>query len=146
MRRAAFVAMTLGIVLISSVLCCAQDFKQYPGSKLDEKLSATASQAAPGMQSQVYTSADSFDKVSTFYRERYKEYVMPGTNRMPDSARQSAHPGPQVQHAFFILDDGKSLADSKYWMSVQYPLVGSSDGTDLKDIQNVTAIQTVQKK
>jgi len=42
--------------------CLAQDFKPYAGSKLDEKASREASAAAPGKQSEVYTTADSFDQ------------------------------------------------------------------------------------
>jgi hypothetical protein len=125
----------LGVLLISSAI--AQDFKQFPGSHLDDAASREASKAAPGKESQVYTTSDSYDKVVAFYKGMYKQ----------DTAMHTTGPklpsGEQVQWAFFLIDGGKGLASSKYWMKVQHPYVGGADG---KDIRDLTVIQTVRSK
>ena len=60
--------LSLFLVVVSMVLaavnapCSAQDLKLYPGAKLDEKSSREASAAAPGKQSEVYTTGDAFEK------------------------------------------------------------------------------------
>lgn len=126
MRR--FALLFVGMLAVA----LAQDFKLYPGSKLDEKASRDASATAPGKQSDVYTTTDAFDKVYAFYKGLYKEYTMP---RMP--------PGRQIKWAFFILDGGKDLSNSKYWMKIQRPYIGGADG---KDVRDVTVIQTVRTK
>jgi hypothetical protein len=113
----------------------AQDFKPYAGAKLDEKASREASAAAPGKQSEVYTTADAFDKVHAFYKGQYKEVPM---SRPPPKIA-----GQQVKWAFFILDGGTSLADSRFWMKIQWPYIGRADGKDFRD---VTVIQTVRTK
>jgi hypothetical protein len=116
--------------------CLAQDFKTYPGSKLDEKGSSEASSSAPGKQSQVYTTDDAFDKVYAFYKDLYKEYTMPVLSPKLGS-------GQQIKWAFFILDEAKDLKSSKYWMKIQRPYVGGTDG---KDVRDITVIQTVHAK
>jgi hypothetical protein len=125
-----------GMVLgAANVPGMAQDFKPYPGSRLDEKASREASAAAPGKQSEVYTTADDFDKVHAFYKGKYKEVPM---SRPPPKVA-----GQQVKWAFFILDDGTSLANSNHWMKIQWPYVGRVDGQDARD---ATVIQTVRTK
>jgi hypothetical protein len=58
MRRFALFLIVASMLLSSvSVPCLAQDFKPYTGSKLDETASREASAAAPGKQSDVYTTA-----------------------------------------------------------------------------------------
>jgi hypothetical protein len=114
----------------------AQDLKLYPGAKLDEKSSQEASAAAPGKQSEVYITADTFEKVYAFYKGAYKEYTMSSSSpKLPS--------GQQIRWAFFIIDGGKDLATSKYWMKIQRPYVGGADGQDVRDI---TIIQTVRSK
>jgi hypothetical protein len=125
-------------MLITSVNipCLAQDFKPYAGSKPDEKASREASAAAPGKQSEVYTTGDAFDKVYAFYKGLYKEYPMRGSGpKLPS--------GQQIRWAFFIIDGGKDLLSSRYWMKIQRPYVG---GADAKDIRDISVIQTVRAK
>ena len=113
-----------------------QDFKPYPGSKVDEKASREASAAAPGKESQVYTTMDALDKVNAFYKGLYKEITKGNSGpKLPS--------GEQVRWVFFAIDGGPSLAQSKYWMKIQRPYVGGTDG---KDIRDVTVIQTVRTK
>jgi hypothetical protein len=137
MRRFALFLVVAGMLLaFVNVPCLAQDFKPYTGSKPDEKASSEASAAAPGKQSEVYTTGDAFDKVYAFYKGMYKEYTMRSSGpKLPS--------GQQIKWAFFIIDGGKDLSSSKYWMKIQRPYVGGADG---KDIRDITVIQTVRAK
>jgi len=126
---------TFTLLLIVAGMCLAQDFKPYAGAKLDDKASREASAAVPGKQSEVYTTGDSFDKVYAFYKGVYKEFSMRGAPKLPN--------GQSIKWAFFLVDGEKDLASSKYWMKVQRPYVGGTDGADVRDI---TIIQTVHAK
>ena len=135
MTRSAYLA---GLcVLLVSTLSMAQELKIFPGAQLDQKASHEASQAAPGKESQVYTTSADLDKVVAFYKGLYKQ----------DTSMRSTGPklpsGQQVLWMFFIIDGGTNLANSKYWMKVQRPYVGGTDG---KDIRDITIIQTVRTK
>lgn len=118
----------------------AQDFRVYPGSKIDQAAGHQASTQASGAQCEVYTSADSFDKIYGFYKGLYREAPTPlPTQKLPD--------GENIKWAFFILDQGKDLSHSQYWMKIQRPYIGTiGDGDlDFKDIRNVSVIQTIHK-
>lgn len=135
--RTSMICFLAGMFLATvSIPCGAQEFKQYAGSKVDEKASREASSAAPGKLSEVYTTSDALDKVYTYYKGLYKEFTMRSTGpRLPS--------GQQVKWYFFILDGGTTLADSKSWMKIQRPYVGGADGQDIRDL---TIIQTVKTK
>ena len=136
MRRSVSLLLAGMLFASANVLCLAQDFKPYAGSKLDERASREASAAAPGKQSQVYTTGDSLDKVYAFYKGLYKEFTMRSTGpKLPS--------GQQVKWFFFIVDGGTTLANSKLWLKIQRPYVGGADGQDIRDI---TIIQTVRTK
>ena len=128
MRRLALTSTVAGMRIAAiGIPCLAQDFKPCPGCTLDEKAGREPTAAAPGKQSQVWTTSDSFDKVYAFYKGLYKEYTMRhGGGKLPS--------GQQVRWAFFILDGGKDLASSAYWMKTQWPYVGRTDGKDVRDI------------
>lgn len=138
MQRFVYSGLVMSVILISaSAFGIAEELKVFPGSRLDEKASAEASQAAPGKVSQVYVTSESFDKVFAFYKGIYKQ----------DLSMHSTGPklpsGEQIQWAFFLIDSGTKLSNSNFWMKVQHPYVGGSDG---KDIRDVTVIQSVRKK
>ena len=138
MRKSAYYLVALSVLLVSTTaLGVAQELKSFPGSRLDQNASTEASQAAPGKQSQVYITSESFDKVLAFYKASYKQ-----DTTMP-AAGPKLPSGQQVQWAFFIIDGGKNLATSRYWLKVQHPYVGGMDG---KDIRDVTVIQSVRSK
>ena len=123
-------------LLAGSAPCRAEDFKPYPGSKVDETASSEASATVPGKESLVYTTSDALDKVFSFYKGLYKEITMRSTGPALPS-------GEQVHWFFFTIDGETSLAKSKFWMKVQRPYVGGTDG---KDIRQITVIQTVRAK
>ena len=140
MQLRLFCVITVCVVLGFAGFLAAQDFRQYPGSKFDEKASEQASAVAKGMECHVYTTDDSLDKVHAFYKALYKEFV-------PPFPRQKLPNGQEVRWAFFIIDSGKDLADSKYWMKVQRPYIGTVDnGADFKDIREVSVIQTIRRR
>jgi hypothetical protein len=126
------------VLVILSALSLALDFSQYPGSKLDEKASQQASSVAKGMECQVYITADSYDKVYTYYKALYKEVAVPfPSQKLPN--------GKEVQWAFFILDGGKDLSHSKYWMKIQRPYIGDvDDEAKFQDVRDITVVQTVR--
>jgi hypothetical protein len=137
MRRFAVFVLVVGTILAwTNVPSMAQDFKPYPGSKLDEAASREASAGAPGKQLEVYTTGDPFDKVYAFYKGLHKEFVMGSSGpKLPS--------GQPIRWAFFIIDGGKDLASSKYWIKIQRPYVGGAEG---KDVREITIIQTVHNK
>ena len=136
-RQTYYLAWLTVFLVSTSAFGIAQDLKLFPGSQRDEKASREASQAAPGKESQVYTTSEGFDKVFAFYKAAYKQ----------DTTMRATGPklpsGQQVQWAFFLIDRGANLATSKYWMKIQRPYVGGTDG---KDIRDVTVIQSVRTK
>jgi len=119
----------------------AGDFKLYPGASADQTAARQASSQASGLQSEVYTSGDSFEKIYAFYKAKYKEALVPfQTQKLPD--------GKALKWAFFILDGEKDLARSHFWLKIQRPYIGTvGDGAfDIKNIRNVTVIQTIRRR
>ncbi len=128
--------MFAGVVLTAE----AQDFKVFPGSRTDPTASKQAS--SPRTKSEIYTTDSSFEKVVAFYRARYPEYAW----RIPAPSLPS---GKKVQWAYFLIDGAKDIRESKYWLKVQRPYIGTigeDGGPDFKDIRDLTVIQTVQKR
>ena len=129
-------------LLPSAVAAGEEGFKTYPGAEYDKKSSEAASQVQSGTKVDVYTTDDSFDKVVTFYKDLYKEYNMP--------AKPPYIPDKKVTWAFFLMDGGKDLRDSKHWMKIQRPYIGSTkmDGAKVafSDIRDVTVIEVLQIK
>jgi len=116
----------------------AQDFKPYPGAKLEEKYSKQASRS--GMTCQVFVSNDSFEKVYAFYKGAYREHTWPvSPPKLPT--------GREIQWAYFLLDGAKDLAHSKYWLKIQRPFIGTvNDELDFKDIRELSLIQVVRRQ
>ena len=127
------------VLVIAGTLSVAQDFKQYPGSRLDDKASQQASAVDKGMEVQVYTTSDAFEKVYSFYKSLYKEIAVP-------FSRQATPTGKEVKWAFFVLDGGKDLMHSNYWMKVQRPYIGTvDDEANFQDVREMSVIQTVRR-
>ncbi len=138
MKRFAYGVLALSALLaFSGASGLAQELKLFPGSQLDDKASSEASKTVPGKESKVYTTSENFEKVFAFYKGAYKQdtSMPPAGPKLPS--------GQQIQWAFFIIDGGTKLSNSNYWMKIQHPYVGGTDG---KDIRDLTVIQLVRKK
>jgi hypothetical protein len=127
-----------GGVAMVCLLARAEDFRTYPGAKLDSQLSHQAS--SPRAQCRVYTTDDSFDRVYAYYKGQYKEFPW----KLPKPQLPS---GKQLQWAYFILDGAPDLAHSKHWLKIQRPMAMTADveRLELKDIRDVSVIQTVDR-
>jgi hypothetical protein len=139
----------MALRLAMGMVVLAQGFKVYPGAKKytppETEEAKEAAKMAPGTVSTIYLTDDSFEKVASFYRSVGKEFAMPGmqnSGKLPN--------GQAISMVFFILDGAASLKESKSWMKVQRPYIGSVDfksGTpEYKDVRDVTLIQSVEKK
>lgn len=140
MKKIAIVS--LFVVLVLSPFVFASEFKVYPGAKIDEKTTKEANEAAQGakmsnVKSTIYTTTDSFPKVTSFYKGMSKEYIMPrasGTSGKPKKYEKY-----DLYEAFFIFDDAKDLASSKLWVKIQRPYIGN-------DVRDITVILVTEKK
>jgi len=141
MKKIAIVS--LFVVLVLSPFVFASEFKVYPGAKIDEKTTKEANEAAhqgakiSNGQSTIYTTMDSFPKVTLFYKSMSKEYIMPrasGTSGKPKKYEKY-----DLYEAFFIFDDAKDLASSKLWVKIQRPYIGN-------DVRDITVILVTEKK
>ena len=91
------------------------------------------------MEVRVYTSGDNFEKVYSFYKSLYKEVAVP-------FPKQILSNGQEVKWAFFVLDGGKDLMHSNYWMKVQRPYIGTvDDEANFEDVRDISVIQTVHR-
>ena len=124
---------TILIVSLTLTVVYAEDFKVYPGAKLDEQLTKEAVQQAVqanvDIKPSIYVTDDSFDKVFSFYQRIGKEYQMPyakpgKVQRLPS--------GKELKAAFFIFDGASDLASSKKWIKIQRPYIspGMKEGPD----------------
>lgn len=123
----------------------AGSFAEYPGAKLDKKLTdkaqAASDKAGKKASTRAFSTSDSFEKVTAFYLKRGKPFKM---KRPP----QKLEDGTVVKQAFFIFDGAESINGSKDWVSVQSPLIGEVEFQGGKprfvDVRkNTTSIQRV---
>lgn len=130
------------LVLVFSSLVFAADFKPYPGAKIDEKVTKEANEAAraakmSNVKATIYTTKDSFQNVSSFYKGIATEYIMPRTSGT--TGKPKKYESYDLYEAFFIFDGAKDLAGSKLWIKVQRPYIG-------EEVRDVTAIVVSEKK
>ena len=120
--------------------------KMYPGAKLDQAATdeaKAASASEPGVEIAVYATADSFDKVYSYFTKHGHEFKPIGsrTRKLPN--------GQELRDAFFILDGAANLALSKLWVKLQRPYLGQY-GLDRRGgqsaIRDVTAIILTKTK
>ncbi len=123
----------------------ASEFKLYPGAKLDEKATKSANEMLQQAKEKdakatIYTTADSFQKVTSFYKNMAQEYSMPNASGTSGKPRKlSGKEKRDLWEAYFIFDGAKDLQASKLWVKVQRPHVGL-------EIQDVTSILVKEKK
>jgi len=118
------------------------DFKPYPGAKIDNKATKEANEAAQAakmsnVKATIYTTKDSFQNVSSFYKGIATEYMMPRSSGT--TGKPKKYESYDLYEAFFIFDGAKDLAGSKLWVKVQRPYIG-------EEVRDVTAIVVSEKK
>jgi hypothetical protein len=141
-RKSYLLIIGLLLLLLGATPAFAREWKPYPGAKVDEQATSEANDMAAAakmtnIKSTIYTTPDSFSKVTSFYKKIAKEYAMPrasGTTGKPKK-----YEGYDLYEAFFIFDNAKDLASSKLWVKVQRPYIG-------EDVQDITAIVVTEKK
>ena len=130
------------VVSLTLSVACAEDFKVYPGAKLDEQLTKEAvqqaAQAKVDTRPSIYVTDDSFDKVFSFYQGIGKEYQMPYAH---PAKVQRLPSGKELKAAFFIFDGASDLAGSKKWIKIQRPYIGPG----MKEGPDKTYISLVEK-
>jgi hypothetical protein len=129
-----------GVLLACVTAATAAQFQLYPGAKSDEWTAnaiVEAKAALPaGTDTELYITTDSYDKVYAFYKASARETAVGGAGlTLPN--------GTAIRWSFFVLDNGKTLADSKLWLKVQRPSVVDNA---MKNVRDVTSIQLVRKK
>jgi len=139
-ERTRFFLSMLAFLFFSTVVTAAE-FKAYPGAELDEKATKEAAEAARAakmgnVRSSIYTTSDSFRKVTSFYKGTAREYVMPRASGT--SGKPKKYDKYDLWEAYFIFDGAKDLAGSRLWVKVQRPYIG-------EDVRDVTAIILTQK-
>jgi hypothetical protein len=139
------------------------DFKPYPGSTEDPALAAALTEQSlkyGGVKTQVWTSADSFEKVFAYYRRSGPEFVLKRPTR-PDSPYEhevpasmiagaaAGAPAVPVKEVHIILDGAASLATTRRWLTITHPVFAKTtvDGLmiTLGDRRDVTAIELFEK-
>ena len=115
------------------------EFKIYPGAKTDPWTEKSAEKARKaGSDTDVYVTADAFEKVYAFYKAIAPEYQLP---EIPGLGALSSADG-DIKVAFFIFDAAKGLENSKHWIKIQRPTIGDVES----DSRDVTSIQVVRRK
>ncbi|MBN1831639.1 MAG: hypothetical protein JW896_05955 [Deltaproteobacteria bacterium] len=142
MKRALCGIITILIVQFTLSIAYAEDFKVYPGAKLEEQLTKEAIQQAAqaniDSKPSIYVTDDSFDEVFSFYQGIGQEYQMPYAK--PDKV-QRLPSGKELKSAFFIFDGASDLAGSKKWIKIQRPYIGPG----MKEGPDKTYINLVEK-
>lgn len=128
------------VLLACCTVAAAAQLQLYPGAKSDDWTAKAVVDAKaalpPGTDTELYITTDSYDKVYAFYKANARETVVGGAGlTLPN--------GTAIRWSFFVLDNGKTLADSKLWLKVQRPSVADNAMTNVRD---VTSIQVVRKK
>ncbi len=136
------VLVTLLMTMAFCAISVAGEFKLYPGAKFDEKATKEARDMAAAakmtnVKASIYTTADSFAKVTSFYQSIAKEYTMPRASG--STGKPKKYEKYDLWEAYFIFDGAKDLASSKLWIKIQRPYIG-------EEVRDVTAILVSEKK
>ncbi len=142
MKRQHKLATGMLVLAFCASFSFAVEWKLYPGASLDQQATRESQEMAAAakmtnVRSTIYTTADSFSKVSAFYKAIAKEYPMPRSSGT--AGKPKKHEGYDLWEAYFIFDGAKELSASKFWVKVQRPYIG-------EDVRDVTAIIVTEKK
>jgi hypothetical protein len=127
----------------------AEGFKPYPNATRytppdTEATETFTSNVRPGTTISAYLTHDSLEKVVAFYKESGTEYSTPAMHaiKLPN--------GQQVKKVFLIFDGARNLVQSKQWISIQRPFVGTVSVREGKpqyaDVRDMTEIVLTEKK
>ncbi len=170
---ACFAALLCGLLHAAAARAQTEGVPLYPHAVYDAPLSQKAIEdakrygiAAAVLHSTAYTTADPFDAVLAFYRDRAHEYAMPGRSAdhrlvLPAEIRRGPAGFTQtpsdivVREAFFILDDAPDLSHAQRWLMIASPIIGrmsiepqAPDGLRFRydDVRNATVITYVETR
>jgi hypothetical protein len=148
--------MTLvAVVLTCTAVAATVALKPYPGARVDEKASQTATtmlkslgeKKASMLKATVYMTAAAYDSVTAYYLARGKETHPPSTK--PDDLKRLPS-GETIREMYVIFDGKKDIIASNAWAHIQRPFVGSMAMVGGKvlmdDIRDVTVITVVSEK
>lgn len=134
MKRLKMSIVLLCMLLGTISLVSAEEFKVYPGAKLDEMLTKDAAEMAAkaklAMKPSIYVTDDSFEKVLAFYKGIGKEYQTP---LQKEGRLQVLPSGKKPREAFIIFDGADTIWSSKLWARIQRPYIGQKmeEGPDM---------------
>ncbi len=145
-RKPIIASLAFSMLLLTATGSVGQAFKLYPGATKLAKESEEATKKMPDSgEATVYVTNDPFEKVVAFYKGFAKEYAFAGMNKL-----STLPSGQSIASTFFLFDGGTNLRNSKTWVKVQRPYIGSvkMNGAtpEYSDIRDVTTILLTQKK
>jgi|WetSurMetagenome_2_1015567.scaffolds.fasta_scaffold796264_1 hypothetical protein len=133
----------LSMILVACVALAADNFKLYPGARINEKLTKEANDFYDEMASftitktnntkvTVYFTEDDFEKVVNFYRTLGKEFSTPGTRQ-----KIKFESGKELKACEFILDGANDVKNTKLYVTIERPYMNwkFEEGPDLTHIQ-----------
>ena len=145
----------VAVVFTCTAVAATVALKPYPGAKVDEKASQTATtmlkslgeKKASMLKATVYMTGDAFEKVTAYYLAKGKETRPPSTK--PDDLKRLPW-GETIKEMYVIFDGTKDIIASNAWAHIQRPFVGTMAMTGGKvvmdDIRDVTVITVVSEK
>ncbi len=148
------------MTLVAALLTCTAiaatvALKPYPGAKVDEKASQTATtmlkalgeKKASMLKATVYMTGDAYEKVTAYYLAKGKETHPPSTE--PDDLK-TLPSGEKIEEIYIIFDGTKDIIASNAWAHIQRPFVGTmamvGGKVKMDDIRDVTVITVVTEK
>jgi hypothetical protein len=123
MKRAWWLALSLALAAALGVQ--AAEISVYPGAQVEKEEMKSLETALAKLPvkvrqsigtSQIYTTADGFDPVYSYYKKRYPE-----TDLDQKRTKAKISTGQVVSDAYFCLDGAKSIRESKHYLKIQSP-------------------------
>ncbi len=92
----------------------------------------------------VYTTPAGYAEVYAYYKKLYRE-----TNPSLKKVNEKMPDGKLLNYSFFCLDDARSFLESKHWIKVQHPYIGSvrfkNGKPQYEDVRDLTIITETRK-
>lgn len=148
-------SMTLvGVFLAVAAYAATVALKPYPGAKVDEQASKTATSMLIGfgekgskLKATVYMTSDSFEKVTAYYLAKGKETRVPPNKPEEYTKLPSGEP---IKEMYVIFDGAADIVAANAWAKIQRPFVGAIGTVNgrvvVDDVRDVTVVTVVQEK